>query len=130
MDGKFPDYNRVLPKGGNKEVIGERESLRSVFSRAAILSNEKYRGVRVSVSNNLMTVVANNPEQEEAEIQEEVEFTGDFIEIGFNVNYVLDVLAVLPGNDARMIMSDSTSSVLIQAGESTDAQYVVMPMRL
>ncbi len=130
VDGKFPDYNRVLPKGGNKEVIGERESLRSVFSRAAILSNEKYRGVRVSVSNNLMTVVANNPEQEEAEIQEEVEFTGDFIEIGFNVNYVLDVLAVLPGNDARMIMSDSTSSVLIQAGESTDAQYVVMPMRL
>ncbi|MEQ3695517.1 MAG: DNA polymerase III subunit beta [Pseudomonadales bacterium] len=130
VDGKFPDYNRVLPKGGTNIVLGNRESLRSVFSRAAILSNEKYRGVRVSVKDNLMTVVANNPEQEEAEVQEEVNFDGDFIEIGFNVNYVLDVLAVLGSDEAKLIMADSTSSVLIQAGDSTDAQYVVMPMRL
>jgi len=130
VDGKFPDYNRVLPKGGTNVVVGDRESLRSVFSRAAILSNEKYRGVRVSVRDGLMTVVANNPEQEEAEIVEEVNFEGDFIEIGFNVNYVLDVLGVLTGDEARLIMADSTSSVLIQAGASTDAQYVVMPMRL
>ncbi len=130
VDGKFPDYRRVLPKGGTNVVVGDRESLRSVFSRAAILSNEKYRGVRVSVKDNTMTVVANNPEQEEAEIIEEVQFQGDFIEIGFNVNYVLDVLGVLDGDEARLIMADSTSSVLIQAGDSDSAQYVVMPMRL
>lgn len=130
VDGKFPDYNRVLPKGGDKVVEGSRDSLRSIFQRAAILSNEKYRGVRVSVDSDLLTVVANNPEQEEAEIQEEVNFSGGFIEIGFNVNYVLDVLGVLPGDTAHMIMTDSTSSVLIQAANDPSAQYVVMPMRL
>lgn len=130
VDGKFPDYTRVVPQGGAAIVEGDRNVLRSCFSRAAILSNEKYRGVRVSVVDNLMTVVAYNSEQEEAEIQEEVDYSGDFIEIGFNVNYVMDVLAALDGDTARLIMTDSTSSVLIQDGESVSAQYVVMPMRL
>src|SRR5690606_23479884 len=91
VDGKFPDYERVIPKGGNKVVIGNRTDLRQAFARTAILSNEKYRGVRLLLENGMLTIVANNPEQEEAEDQVAVDYMGDELEVGFNVSYLQDV---------------------------------------
>ena len=130
VDGKFPDYERVLPKGGNKDVIGEREQLRQAFARTAILSNEKYRGVRLMLSDGLLTIVANNPEQEEAEEQVEVDYRGDGLEIGFNVSYLQDVTSVLNSDNVRITLSDSNSSALLEEPEGGDSLYVVMPMRL
>ena len=130
VDGKFPDYDRVLPKGGNKRVSVDREQLRQAFSRAAILSNEKYRGVRLHLTSGLLTMIANNPEQEEAEEQVAVDYTGDDLEIGFNVSYLVDVLGVLAGDRVIMTLSDSNSSALLEENEAGDSAYVVMPMRL
>ncbi len=130
VDGRFPDYNRVLPKGGNKVVIGDCQELRQAFSRASILSNEKYRGIRVMLSNGELKILANNPEQEEAEEIVSVDYEGDSLEIGFNVNYLIDVLATLSSKKARITLSDSNSSALLEAEEGSDALYVVMPMRL
>lgn len=130
VDGKFPDYNRVLPKGGNKVLIGDCQELRQGFSRASILSNEKYRGVRVLLSSGELKILANNPEQEEAEEIVSVEYEGDSLEIGFNVSYLIDVLSTLSSKKARITLSDANSSALLEAEEGSDALYVVMPMRL
>ena len=130
VDGKFPDYNRVLPKGGNKVVLGNCQELRQAFSRASILSNEKYRGVRLLLSNGELKILANNPEQEEAEEIVSVEYEGDSLEIGFNVSYLIDVLSTLNSRRARITLSDPNSSALLEAEEGSDALYVVMPMRL
>jgi len=130
VDGKFPDYNRVLPKGGNKVLVGNCQELRQAFARASILSNEKYRGVRVFLSNGELKILANNPEQEEAEEIVSVEYEGDSLEIGFNVSYLIDVLSTLSSKRARITLSDPNSSALIEAEEGSDALYVVMPMRL
>lgn len=130
VDGKFPDYNRVLPKGGNKVVIGNCQELRQAFARASILSNEKYHGVRVVLSNGELKILANNPEQEEAEEVVSVDYQGDSLEIGFNVSYLIDVLSTLKSKNAQMTLSDPNSSALLEAEEGSDALYVVMPMRL
>ena len=130
VDGKFPDYNRVLPKGGNKVLLGNCQELRQAFARASILSNEKYRGVRVLLSNGELKILANNPEQEEAEEIVSVEYEGDSLEIGFNVSYLIDVLSTLSSKRARITLSDPNSSALLEAEEGSDAVYVVMPMRL
>jgi DNA polymerase-3 subunit beta len=130
VDGKFPDYNRVLPKNGNKVLLGDCQELRSAFARASILSNEKYRGVRVLLSNGELKILANNPEQEEAEEVVSVEYEGDSLEIGFNVSYLIDVLSTLASERARITLSDPNSSALLEADEGSDALYVVMPMRL
>lgn len=130
VDGKFPDYERVLPKGGNKTVFGDRETLRHAFGRTSILSNEKYRGVRLLLSDGQLTIVANNPEQEEAEEQVEVDYQGDQLEIGFNVSYLQDVTAVLSSEKIKMTLSDSNSSALLEEPDEGDSVYVVMPMRL
>jgi DNA polymerase-3 subunit beta len=130
VDGKFPDYERVLPKVSTKIVFGSRDDLRQAFQRTAILSNEKYRGVRLILSDNSLQILANNPDQEEAEETVAVDYQGEGLEIGFNVSYLLDVLSVLDGPAVRIAMSDSNSSALVQAGEDANAAYVVMPMRL
>ncbi len=130
VDGKFPDYQRVLPRGGNKIVIGSRLGLKEAFNRAAILSNEKYRGIRFMLSNELLTIQANNPEQEEAEDTVAVEYAGDDLEIGFNVNYLIDASNVLSGETIKLTLSDSNSSVLIEESVDSDSLYVIMPMRL
>ena len=130
VDGKFPDYNRVLPKGGNKVLVGNCQELRNAFSRASILSNEKYRGVRVLLSSGELKILANNPEQEEAEEVVSVDYQGDSLEIGFNVSYLIDVLSTLKSKGARITLSDPNSSALLEAEEGSDAVYVVMPMRL
>jgi DNA polymerase III subunit beta len=130
VDGKFPDYQRVLPKGGNKTVLGDKSALRQAFNRASILSNEKYRGVHLQFNGEELTILANNPEQEEAEDMVAVEYDGDQLEIGFNVSYLLDVLNVLDSDKVKFTLSDSNSSALVEAVSPSDALYVVMPMRL
>jgi DNA polymerase-3 subunit beta len=130
VDGAYPDYQRVLPKGGNKQLIGRREELRQAFSRTAILSNEKYRGVRLLLSDGLLTLTANNPEQEEAQEDVAVNYDAGELEIGFNVSYVIDVLNVLRGEEVRFTLSDANSSALIEDPATEGAVYVVMPMRL
>jgi DNA polymerase-3 subunit beta len=131
VDGAYPDYDRVVPKGGDKEVTGDREQLKQAFSRTAILSNEKYRGVRIQLNSGAMHMVANNPEQEEAQEEVTVSYGGDAMEIGFNVGYLLDVLNVVKGRTIRFTLSDSNSSALVEEdSEDNKALYVVMPMRL
>jgi DNA polymerase-3 subunit beta len=130
VDGKFPDYERVLPRAPDKIVIGSRLELRQAFIRTAILSNEKYRGVRLKLATESMEIVANNPEQEQAEEQVPVEYRGDGVEIGFNVSYLLDVLGVLSGEKIKLSLSDPNSSALLEESDEGDSLYVVMPMRL
>lgn len=130
VDGKFPDYERVVPRGGDKVVIAERGELRQVLSRTAILSNEKYRGVRLNLEEHNLRVTANNPEQEEAEENVAIEYEGDTLEVGFNVGYLVDVLGVLDADRVQMTLSDPNSSALLEEPGGGDAMYVVMPMRL
>ena len=131
VDGKFPDYRRVLPKGGDKLVLADRQLLKAALTRAAILSNEKFRGVRFSLEHNMVGIQANNPEQDEASEEVLVEYQGDGLEMGFNVSYLIDVLGVLGGDNVTITLSDSNSSALIQDGnQNNSAMYVVMPMRL
>jgi DNA polymerase III subunit beta len=130
VDGRFPDYERVVPRGGEKRVFADREVLKAGLARASILSNEKFRGVRIVLSNNKLVAIAHNPEQEEAEEEIEVEYGGGDLEIGFNVSYLLDVLSVLKCDKVRVDFIDSNSSCLLQDPEDETSRYVVMPMRL
>jgi len=130
VDGKFPDYQRVLPRSPNKIVLGSRLELRQAFTRTAILSNEKYRGVRLKLSENILDILANNPEQEEAEETVSVDYSGEALEVGFNVSYLLDVLGVLSGEQIKLSLADPNSSALLEESEEGDSLYVVMPMRL
>lgn len=130
VDGKFPDYSRVLPRGGDKTVTGDRNVLRQAFSRASILSNEKYRGVHLTFTDEELKILATNPEQEEAEEVVPVDYHGEQLEIGFNVAYLVDVMNALDSEQVRMTLSDSNSSALLESVSEVDALYVVMPMRL
>jgi DNA polymerase-3 subunit beta len=130
IDGRFPDYNRVIPQGGDKLMEVNTDLFRQALTRTAILSNEKYRGIRVSLEGERMQLQAHNPEQEEAEEVIEVSYEGPPVEIGFNVNYLLDVLSVVDGDRVELRLKDSNSSVLITAPNVPQARYVVMPMRL
>ena len=130
VDGKFPDYERVIPKNGDKILLSDRMELRQVLSRIAILSNEKYRGVRLALSPGYLQVMANNPEQEEAEETLAVDYDGDSLEVGFNVNYLLDCLSILNSDVVRLTLSDSNSSALVEGFDEEGNLYVVMPMRM
>lgn len=130
IDGKFPDYERVIPIGHTLVVDVDRELLRAGLMRASILSNEKYRGIRLAVVNGLMKIQAHNPEQEEAEEELEVDYQGPEIEVGFNVGYLLDVLNTLTSQNVQLLLQDSNSSLLIQSESAERCKYVVMPMRL
>src|SRR5580765_203222 len=130
IDGRFPDYEAVVPIGADKEVRVAREALRGALQRAAILSNEKYRGVKLEVSPNKLRIIAHNPEQEEA--IEEIEAKTGVAElgVGFNVNYLLDALNALGGEDVLMCLRDGNSSCLLRAPDSEQARHVIMPLRL
>jgi DNA polymerase-3 subunit beta len=130
IDGRFPEYGRVIPSSPTKIVEADRDALRQSLQRTAILSNEKYRGVRLNVRPGLLTIQAHNPEQEEAEDQVEVGYSGDEVEIGFNVNYLLDALGAIDNEKVEIGLTDSNSSCLIRAPGSSGTKYVVMPMRL
>ncbi|OEE59402.1 DNA polymerase III subunit beta [Enterovibrio norvegicus FF-33] len=130
VDGRFPDYRRVLPQSSNKTMEADCDELRQALSRAAILSNEKFRGVRLNLSNGQLRISAHNPEQEEAEEFVDVNYQGDDLEIGFNVSYVIDVLNTLKCEQVRFSMTDGTASTLVEDASRDDAMYVVMPIRL
>lgn len=130
IDGKFPEYSRVIPANPPRIMTALRDSLRAALQRTAILSNEKYRGVRLTFAPGLLTVQAHNPEQEEAEDQLEVGFSGEELEIGFNVSYLLDALAAIETENVEVALTDANSSCLIRAPGDTSVKYVVMPMRL
>ena len=130
VDGRFPDYRRVLPRNGDKIFVTDKEQLRQVLSRASILSNEKFKGVRLNFLNSLLKITANNPEQEQAEEELEIDFPYEELEIGFNVSYVLDVLSAIKDEQVKFTLADANSSVVIEGADSGEALYVVMPMRL
>jgi DNA polymerase III subunit beta len=130
IDGKFPDYQRVIPRGGDKIMIADRLAMKDVLSRASILSHESMKGVRLLFEPGKLSVFANNPEQEAAEDSLEVEYNFVSLQIGFNVGYLIDVLNVLDDNLVKLTISNSDSSALLEGVETTDVLYVVMPMRL
>jgi DNA polymerase-3 subunit beta len=130
IDGKFPDYTRVIPTGHKNKLQLERESLRQALLRAAILSNEKFRGVRWVLGEGSLKIVSSNAEQEEAHEELEVKYAGDALDIGFNVNYLLDVLNNVPGSTVDCAFGDSSSSALLSYASEKDFKYVVMPMRI
>ena len=130
IDGRFPEYGRVIPANPPRTVGADREVLRQALQRTAILANEKYRGIRLTARPDLLTLQAHNPEQEEAEDQVEVSYKGEEVEIGFNVNYLLDALSAIDGDKVEIGLTDSNSSCLIRAPGTLNTRYVVMPMRL
>jgi DNA polymerase III subunit beta len=130
IDGRFPEYSRVVPNQPKHVIKADRNLFRQALQRTAILSNEKYRGVRLELSPNNVVLQANNPEQEEAVETLEVEYAGDTMEIGFNVNYLLDALAAVDSEQVEFGVSDANSSCLIREPGSERTKFVVMPMRL
>lgn len=130
VDGKFPDYDRVIPKAGDKLIVMDREEVRLALSRVAILSNDKFRGVRLILESGGLQLLANNPEQEEAEENIAVDYTGESLEIGFNVNYLLDVMNTLNTDTVELILADANSSGILKGSAVEESLYVVMPMRL
>jgi DNA polymerase-3 subunit beta len=130
IDGRFPEYSRVIPAAPAAAIKVDRDELRQALQRTAILSNEKYRGIRMAVKKNVVTVQAHNPEQEEAEEEVQVSYEGNDLEVGFNVNYLLDALAAIDGSEVELGLTDSNSSCLIRSPGNASSRYVVMPMRL
>ena len=130
IDGRFPEYSRVIPAAPASAIKADRDVLRDALQRTSILSNEKYRGIRMTVKRNLLTVQAHNPEQEEAEEEIEVGYDGADLEVGFNVNYLMDALAAIDGVDVELGLTDSNSSCLIRSPGNASSRFVVMPMRL
>jgi len=132
VDGRFPDYQRVIPAhcGSEKHVAADRETVRQSLARTSILSNEKYRAIKLDLRPNVLHIVASNPEQEEAEDEVEVEFEGEPLAIGFNVSYLIEALANVPTERVSIYLTDAGSSCLIEPEGRDDCQYVVMPMRL
>lgn len=130
IDGRFPDYQRVIPKNCDKVLVIEKEILKNALSRVSILSNEKYRGVRFQLRKGLLFIQANNPEQEVAEEELEVKYNQDDLDIGFNVSYLLDVLNNLPTGEVKLSLMDLKSSLLIESLADPQRLYVVMPMRV
>ncbi len=130
IDGRFPDYEAVIPIGADREVKVDREALRASLQRAAILSNEKYRGIRVEVSPGNLKISAHNPEQEEAQEESEADTTVSDLAIGFNVNYLLDALSALRDEFVVIQLRDSNSSALVREASSEKSRHVVMPLRL
>lgn len=130
IDGRFPEYGRVIPAAPPRTVVADREALRAALQRTAILANEKYRGIRLALKKNQLTLQAHNPEQEEAEEQVEVNYRGDDLEVGFNVSYLLDAIAAIDGNEVELGVTDGNSSCLVRSPGASSNRYVVMPMRL
>jgi DNA polymerase-3 subunit beta len=130
IDGRFPDYTRVIPKNADKQLLVDRELLRQALTRTSILSNEKYRGIRLDVSENNIKIQAHNPEQEEAVEEIDATYSAEGMVVGFNVTYILDVLNVLDGEQVAVALGDAGSSALINQPGVEDCRYVVMPMRL
>ena len=130
VDGRFPDYQRVIPRDGDKVILADKMEFKRALNRTSILSNEKFRGVRIQFKSGLIEISTNNPEQEDAEESLPVEYDGPELEIGFNVGYLQDVLNVVRGSQVKLTVNDANSSALIEDSEAEQALYVIMPMKL
>ncbi len=130
IDGKFPDYNRVIPVGYENGFLIDRQMLLNAMQRASILSNEKYRGIRLVLSENNMQLITTNSEQEEAQEDIEIDYKKEAIDIGFNVTYLIDVLNNIQFDKLSFAFKDSNSSCLVTIPNNEDYKYVVMPMRI
>lgn len=130
VDGRYPDYDRVIPRELNKTATLIKDDLRQALARTSILSNEKYRGVRLMFDQGSLKLLAHNPEQEEAEEEVDLEYDGEQVAIGFNVSYLMDVLGAIDDKDVVIQFSDANSSSIWRGKSSSDETYVVMPMRL
>lgn len=129
IDGKFPDYERVIPKHNNHLLVN-KIIIQQALQRAAILSNEKFRGVRFVLTEKNLSIISNNSEQEEAQEEIETDYHGDAIDIGFNVNYLLEGLNNIVGEEVKISFGDPNSSILITTPNNAEFRYVVMPMRI
>ena len=130
IDGRFPEYQRVLPEEEGNTAKMDKLHLKQALTRASILSNEKYKGIRLIIDDNKLVVQAHNPENEEAEDEMEIDYQGERLEVGFNVVYLLDVLNALESEEVEVIIKDANSSALIVSSGKLESRYVVMPMRL
>ena len=130
IDGKFPDYSRVIPVGHPNIFEIDRQTLLTAMQRASILSNEKYRGIRVVITNNNLKMISSNSEQEQAEEELEIKYQGEDIDVGFNVTYLIDVLNNIQYDKLNFAFKDSSSSCLVTIPNNEDYKYVVMPMRI
>ena len=130
VEGKFPDYNRVIPKNHKNHVTLGRVPLLASLQRAAILTSDKFKGVRLNMEPGLLKIASSNAEQEEAKEEIEVDYGGDAIEIGFNVTYLMDALANMPQEMVMLSLQDANSSALVTVPEQPGFKYVVMPMRI
>jgi len=130
VEGKFPDYNRVIPKNHKNHVTLGRAPLLASLQRAAILTSEKFKGVRLNLEPGTLRIASSNAEQEEAKEELEIDYAGDSIEIGFNVTYLMDALANMGDEMIKLELQDTNSSALITVPEQGGFKYVVMPMRI
>lgn len=130
VEGKFPDYNRVIPKNHKNSVTLGRAPLLQSLQRTAILTSEKFKGVRLNIEPGTLRVASNNAEQEEAIDELDIDYGGDAIEIGFNVTYLIDALANMDQDMVKIELADSNSSALLTIPENASFKYVVMPMRI
>jgi len=130
IDGKFPDYNRVIPQGHQNTFTVNRIAVLTAMQRASILSNEKYRGIRMVLSQNHLKLISTNTEQEEAEEELDIDYNKDALDIGFNVTYLIDVLNNVADDDIVFSFADANSSCLITTIHDENYKYVVMPMRI
>ena len=130
IDGKFPDYSRVIPEGHGNSFNINRSLLLDSMLRASILSNDKYRGIRMVIEDNNLKLVSNNSDHEQAEEELEIDYKGDKIDIGFNVTYLIDVLTNIQSDQLTIAFNDSSSSCLVTIPNNEKYKYVVMPMRI
>ena len=130
VEGKFPDYNRVIPRNHKNALVLGRAPLLASLQRAAILTSEKFKGVRVNLEPGVLRIASSNAEQEEAKEELEVDYNGDAIDIGFNVTDLIDVLANMSQEMVKLELQDSSASVLMSVPGETGFKYVVMPMRI
>jgi DNA polymerase-3 subunit beta len=130
VEGKFPDYNRVIPRNHRNHLVVGRAPLLACLQRTAILTSDKFKGVKVNLEPGILRIAANNAEQEEATDELDVDYTGDAIEIGFNVTYLMDVLGNMSDEMVKLELSDGNSSALFTRVDDGHFKYVVMPMRI
>ena len=130
VEGKFPDYNRVIPKSHKNSITLGRAPLLASLQRAAILTSEKFKGVRVNIEPGMLRIGASNAEQEEAKEELEIDYEGEALDIGFNVTYLIDALANMDAEMVRIDLQDGNASALFSLPDRPGFKYVVMPMRI
>ena len=130
IDGKFPDYKAVMAQVLNQKMVADRQEFHEVLARTAVLTNEKYRGIRLELSKGSLKVSAHNPEHEEATDEIAVEYTGTDVEIGFNVTYLMDALKALTNDQVEAELQDANTGCMLHDPDNDDTLYLIMPMRL